>query len=303
MIPEMQEITKEYTQSFVLEPTKVTRLIDKIHERLAEHPNTTRQDRFSVFLKGNHREEVTSVDQVLNLENSRKQAIQRLSLVCTASTQGAVRPEHEVSVDFAKVKMVGSNSRKIIAVDVRSETDGWVRRTLSEVEEQIERTWQPRLQFVLPLLLLLLAVVIFLLFQIRIGFYTAPRGRDWLWFGERDLPRLKAIVAENRIITDDELREVTTMQLRNLLEVAGPPTPPQKNSNRRLALVAIPAAVLIICIVILLVWCYPHAVFLWGDEIARRDRMLQLRRTLWGIIVAMAVVSVASRLLFEGLTT
>jgi hypothetical protein len=36
----MKHIDKGYQQSFLLERTKLTRLVDKIHERLADHTNT-----------------------------------------------------------------------------------------------------------------------------------------------------------------------------------------------------------------------------------------------------------------------
>ena len=96
----MKEIHKEYDRSFLLEPTKLTRLLEKIHERLDEHPHATRRDHFEAFLAGNRREEMASIDDVLALENSRKHRIQRLLIVCSAATQGAVRPEPEVQVDF-----------------------------------------------------------------------------------------------------------------------------------------------------------------------------------------------------------
>ena len=88
----MQHINKEYKQAFLLEPTKLTRLIDKIHERLNDQQNTTQRDHFEVFLSGDHREEVSSLDQVLALANWRKHKITRLVIVCSASTAGAERP-------------------------------------------------------------------------------------------------------------------------------------------------------------------------------------------------------------------
>ena len=48
------------------------RLLDIIHGLLNEHDNTMEHDDFEVFLSGQRREETTSVDEVLKLDNSRK---------------------------------------------------------------------------------------------------------------------------------------------------------------------------------------------------------------------------------------
>jgi hypothetical protein len=96
----MKQINKEYPQPFLLEKTKLDRLIDIIHDRLREHQNTTQRDDFEVFLLDRRRDEVTSIDDVLKLDNSRKSRIRRLLVTCCASTTGAARPEHEIQVDF-----------------------------------------------------------------------------------------------------------------------------------------------------------------------------------------------------------
>ena len=98
----MIHVHKEYQEAFLLEPTKLGRLVDKIHERLGDHQNTTPHDTFEVFLTGNRREEMTTLDQVLALDNSSRHRITRLVITCSASTLGATRPEHEVQVDFAR---------------------------------------------------------------------------------------------------------------------------------------------------------------------------------------------------------
>ena len=134
----MKQIHKDYERPFLLEKTKLDRLMDIIHDRLGEYQNTTKRDDFEVFLSGQRREEMTSVDDVLKLDNSRKSKIQRLLITCYASTEGVARPEHEIQVDFDG-RAVGKNRAKVI-VSVRSDDAGWSDRALSEVEEQVERT-------------------------------------------------------------------------------------------------------------------------------------------------------------------
>ena len=66
----MINVHKEYHQAFLLEPTKLGRLVDRIHERLSDHQATESHDLFEVFFTGNRREELTTLDQVLDLDNS-----------------------------------------------------------------------------------------------------------------------------------------------------------------------------------------------------------------------------------------
>jgi hypothetical protein len=82
-------VQKEYQKSFLVEPSKLGRLIDKIHERLRENQNATLQDMFQVFFTGDRREEMTELDDVLALDNSRKKKIKRLAITCSSSLGAA----------------------------------------------------------------------------------------------------------------------------------------------------------------------------------------------------------------------
>ena len=103
----MKQIYKEYAQPFLIEPTKLNSVVNKIHERLGDHAGTATRDSFEVFMSGNRRETLHGVEAVLALENSSRQRIQRLTVVSSSVTTGASRPEHEVQVDFGKVKATG----------------------------------------------------------------------------------------------------------------------------------------------------------------------------------------------------
>ena len=46
----MKQIQKDYVRPFLLEKTKLDRLLDIIHGLLNEHGNTTKHDDFEVFL-------------------------------------------------------------------------------------------------------------------------------------------------------------------------------------------------------------------------------------------------------------
>jgi ABC-type Fe3+ transport system permease subunit len=107
------------------------------------------------------------------------------------------------------------------------------------------------------------------------------------------------MLAQRPTLTDEELREISTMQLRNVLAARRAPRQTQENQTRRTLFLVVPLSVVVVCIVILLATCYPSAVFLWGDEVERYASTLQRRKVIWGIIIGVTVVGVSSGFLFE----
>jgi hypothetical protein len=299
------QVHKEYVQAFLLEPTKLTRIVDKIHERLADHKCTTSCDHFEVFLSGKRREERTSVDEVLALENSHKHRILRLVVTCSTGRKGAARLEHEIKVDFGGEGTGSHNKSQVTAISIRSDTAGWPGRALSELEEQVERTWLGYLQPILILCGLLCIALIILLLEV-FALSPPPGNQDvvgTMWLRERDLDRVEQILAQNRPITDEEAREVTTLELRNALEYHRQMRSPQPGRNREIACVVIPLIVVVVSGFVLLVTCYPKAVFLWGDGVERYNHMLQRRKALWSIVIGVPIVGLLSNILIIGVAS
>ncbi len=116
----MKQSHKEYEKAFLVEPTKLTRLLERIHERLGDQEPA--QDKFEVFLTGGRREEATSLDQVLALENSRKRKIKRLIILCSAAAIEPFGTKREIEVDFGGPKTGGK--RTAVAIRVRSDDAG-----------------------------------------------------------------------------------------------------------------------------------------------------------------------------------
>jgi hypothetical protein len=121
-----------------------------------------------------------------------------------------------------------------------------------------------------------------------------------MWLQGSDLDRVEALVRDQRIITDEEHREVVTRQLRNLLEAERPRQPPGKSGSRQALFIMLPMAGVIICMFFLMT-SYPKAVFAWGDGADRYAELLRRRRLLWTIIIGILFVGLLSKLFYEGL--
>lgn len=290
-------VQKQYERSFLLEPTKLSRIVDTIHQRLGDHPDTFKLDRFEIFSTGNRRDLVTSLGAVLDFDNTRRHEIERLLLTCTASRPGATIIEHEVQVDFGAPKPGPTPTNgKLVTVAVQSNDSGWASRTLAEVEEQIERTWQSVTVPLVTLVLLLFGVLVLIASQFL---YVQPEA-SWrsMWLDDRDMPRVQALLAPGHTLTESELREIATLQLRNVAVTkrAPPPMTPQQRQTR--LYLVIPLSLVLVCTLLLVTTAYPYNLFLWGDEIDRYARAIQRRKILWSLVAGMTIAGVSANLLF-----
>jgi hypothetical protein len=301
----MKHIHKFYNSAFLLEPTKLNRLLGKIHERLDDHDSLVQHDSFEVSLTGGRREEMTNVHDVLNLDNSSKRQIQRLLIVSSGSTPGSPRPSHEIQIDFGG-SMVDIHSAGTIkygvAISVRSEDTGWADRTLSELEEQVERTWLPHTSHVLTLV----GILLLLLITLTVSQFGTPRPppqvrANAMWLQDSDLDQVEAFVRDQHTLTDQELKELVSRQLRNVLASERPKTPAPASNVRQTLFIAVPVVILLTCIVILFGTCYPRAVFLWGDEEMRWAATLRRRNVTWGVMGAILVGGLLANPFFEGM--
>jgi hypothetical protein len=296
----LTHVHKQYGPAFLLEPTKLERIVNTIHERLTDHSGVAVHDVFDVFLSGNHHEELTSIADVLALDNSRKRRIKRLVIRSSATFPDSLRPDHEVQVDFAGPKPGDtSGNAKVIGIDVRSDEIGWASRTLSEVEEQVERTWQRHARPLFALLGLFTAVLILLASQ----FVSLVPGNTSWYFGSADRDRIRAMLAQHDVLTEEDLREVSTMQLSNLADFHRLPGSKEDKQKVPSRILALPLSVVVVLVLILLTTGYPHAVFLWGDEVARYADIVQRRRVIWTMIVGVTTIGVLSRIFSEALTS
>jgi hypothetical protein len=261
-------------------------------------------------MTGNRGEQLKSLEEVLALENSKKYRVERLLIVSSASTGDDLHPgEYEIRVDFGVVKQpkgaaANASAVKLVTVDVRSDALSWNRQVLSQVEEQVERTWLRQTTPILALSALVIFLVVFFLFQykpvLRTGSLEYSRT---MWLDDKELDLIEKAANENRSLTDAEMREITTGQLHNVLLYERPKPEPHSGSNRLLLFFGLPFLLLIVVSLYLMFTCYPTHLFLWGDEVERYNTILQRRRVLWTVIVGILVVSIAGRLLAEGVFT
>ena len=208
----------EYPKPFILEPTKLERLLEVMHELLASRPGTaTVRDHFEVFMTRSHGEQLENLDDVLALDNSKKYRIERLTIRSLAADAHNV-VAYDIKVDFGVVKprkgaQPTSATAKMVTVDARSDVLTWNRQVLSQVEEQIERTWLRQATPIVALGILAILLLAFFLVQFRPVFRpTASDYAQVMWLDDEQMDIIEKATNENRPMTDAELRAVSTGQ-------------------------------------------------------------------------------------------
>lgn len=302
----MRSIQKEYQHHFLLEATKLNKLVNVLDDAATE-PNVTLNKSYEVFFKDDRRDEFNNIEDVLRLDNDNKGKIQRLLINFTSTKIGEGKPQHIVQVDFSLLghqKKVSSsifstaNSDPTIDVSVKSESASWATRTLAEVEQQVERTKQQNGLPKFGAAMIFVIVMIVALAQLTTCSQpiSVQEMSNSMWLQKTDLDKIASRIKPNIILSADDLREIKTMQLRNLLASTAPvPTPNREMSRRQLSL-AIPLALIAFFALILIFKCYPRGTFYWGDEVERYDRTKLWRNFAWGGICTILLLSWISNL-------
>lgn len=168
-----------------------------------------------------------------------------------------------------------------ITVIIRSDAPGWATRTLSAVEEQVDRTRVDDLghRGGLAVIVLLLMILIAGLLASSVRFRSSPE--QIMWLSGADIHQLAKSLEPNKTLTEEQVREIVTIQLRNVASDFGEPTStqiPSSPTSQSSALVGAlllfgPLVVVIATAIYLLAHCYPSALFLWGDAIGRYEHL------------------------------
>jgi hypothetical protein len=300
----VKHIDKDYLGSIFLEPTKLIRILNLIHERFGDHPNTVLRDRFDVFMPDNRHEVLTSVDDVLGLDNSTKRRINRLLLTSSASAEEGSQPAHEITIDFGIMRKIPQGTTSpLVSVDVGSEDYAWARRTLAEVEEQIERTSGAKPPVIAILVIIGLSLMLLVAQFIRSGIVIRQQTPDAsnMWLTDTDIKRVDEMLKEHDPLTDEQIRAVVTEQLRNQVNTRKPSEPGRPRASRRLLYTGLLLLLILGGMLIVLMRGYPSPVFLWGDEVERYKKTERWRGWVWNVLIGGTILSLVATLLFEGL--
>jgi len=291
----------EYYLPFKLDETKLTAIVDTAHEHLVGAQHVLLTDRFEVFFSEVDREELNSLDEVLALENSRARRIQRIIVICASALQPSNAMEREIEIDFGAKKRNTSGGRStVVSINIQSNDAVWARHALSAVEQQVERTWQ-RYTVAGIWLLVIVAATGVMFFSLSPSMRPSPTvTSSTMWLNGSDLDRAQLLLTKGNVLSEEDSREVLTMQLRNVVRDQTTDSQISPKAERRFYLLAAACLFVLGCAVMLLAMCYPHAVFYWGDGKERYESALTMRGVIWTILRSVTIVAIVGSI-FAGI--
>ena len=130
---------------------------------------------------------------------------------------------------------------------------------------------------------------------------TKTDFQNAMWLNSQDLDRVDEMLKQNPTLSEDQVREIVTRELRNVIRDQKPSNDAGIRLTKTKLFLMVPLVIFILITSYLLVFCYPSVVFLWGDEVERYNNLRQRRRNLWTVVVIGFVVNLAASLFFSGL--
>ncbi len=276
-----------YRAPFVLDGAKLTRILTVIEERFGE---ADFEPSFDVTLKNGKQVKVSALDALLKLDNTIKNPVTSLDISAQSNDLG-------VGITFDDSE--GEN----IQVGVRGSSPKIVGELFAELEEQVERTmanglfWKlfgSRSMTLIPIILGMAFTILGGLSVLNIikgGSQPAQMGltQDAADQLRREVPKL--------VTTDDKINWLFDLHRKQLEpHEAGIAIDIRKLATWPNFFLALPAILLVVCLIYLARKCYPRTVFVWGDWEEHYKNIISKRRTVWGVVIGALVIGIISSL-------
>ena len=291
---EVTKVRKTFTSGFVLDKAKLTRMVSILEQRFIDE-GLKFNPAFDIKLKNEKSIHLLTIDSLLSLDNAIKNTIEELNIEVTDKSGG----------DSLACKVTYNNDKDDnVILSIESSDTKLSNQLFAELEEQVDRTfvdtWVHRyVRFetliMMPVLGVMSTVILLLIPSFLFGVpFSNEKGK---------LEQL-ASKAQGARTLEEKVDFIFEMQKREVIEkVDGmPPLFSSNLLNLNSLFIALPLAIVVGCIFYLFRYCYPRAVFLWGDYEEYYSRLKARRRTLWGAIMLSLVVGIIGNLFVLGVS-
>jgi hypothetical protein len=264
---------KTWNSGFVIDGAKLTRLHEVVDDRLSEDGKSVTFE-YVVSTARNKLSKRSNLDDVLKLDNTRKDPIRAFSM--TADGAGAKGVDIRATVEFTppRLRRYDSAQRNNIRLTVAGTDNNLVNEVFASLYEQIERTlispWAQITALAIALGLFVFTVAAFLEPQVSLGSSH---------LSSRDLEALTPL-AKNAHDTDSRVNflfEVRRHELDSMIRL-------HQGIGLRGASLIITIIIIVVAVALLLylgAFCYPGAVFAWGDYGEYYGALVARRKAIW----------------------
>jgi hypothetical protein len=221
--------------------------------------------------------------------------VEGLVIRCEAGLEPSDDPAHAIEVDFdgrqpVDVRIMVSSDDQKIASDV-----------MSVAEEQVERTLEVGLAY--RVLRLDFPFVVFVGMMLVAGLTASVAGLSTsgdpeivksMWLTPGDLAEIRPIVQNTETLAPEQATGILTRQLKNVIAQQNPSSLGFLTDWR--AIVVLLPAIIAVVSLVALAYCYPRAVFLWGDAEEWYRKLLARRGLIWNVVLATLVLGIITNL-------
>ncbi len=292
----MSHIIKDFPGPFILEKSKLDRLITVIRECVGSSPDL--RESIEVRHKDGAIVQVELPEKVYNLHNSGRKEITKIQFTFSIDSKDSHDSTREVHASFS-----GDHGKGRITIIVSDNDSRWVSETFSRVEEQIERCLKKDFmnqlaashltsQLALPLLSLILLVftTVFMVEETDL--------RNHMWLTNADMKEISSELETSTTLSQEQYLTIVTRQLKNIILQRNAA---QYKSTWPAVFVVIPILLAIGVFIYLITKCYPSAVFLWGDREEWYKTLEKRRNVLWNTVLGGFMVGILAGLFLSGL--
>ena len=296
------QVSKRYSESFVLDNGKLSRILDIIESKFGEKQLATKFEYEMVLSRGKSIK-LQEKHDVLSQDNAVKNHVSSFQIEA-APDQNLTEPRCEVRFDDS----YGNN----ISLSVISDDAKWGDQLFAEIEEQLERTFMTGLMYrikfrgslgalelvanILGVLAASLAIAFFLILPSSFSSdNNQPEILDLLNVAEAadsTEEKIDFLVQFARMELEDRLPNVESAEQSDSLVSS-------INFdwlNLRTFFLILPLMILLGSLLYLYQSCYPHVVFLWGDYESHYSEILNRRRTMWTVVIFALLMGIVSSL-------
>lgn len=293
MIPETTYFSKEYSEPFVLDRGKLSRMVT-----ILEKKRTTSSDQpapsFEVVFQNNKRIVLHSIQDVLALDNSLGNPIVSLAIDLEGPTpnDAKAKPFMVTNLRFGSGRL-DNISLRVVSYDNRVATE-----VFAELEEQVDRavvsSWVAKsvksgqLALVAFFGLVLTAVVFAATFVQKETPTLPATDRAEL---QRLLTQARSDSEKIDALVQAQLGELKVSQRSDDLDINW-----STILSLRTVFIALPVLVLVITVIYLILTCYPWAVFAWGDWEQKYNALVARRKTLIGVVLTTLILGIMAGL-------
>jgi hypothetical protein len=296
----MAHIFKYYRNAFVLEQSKLNRIVSVLRERFTE-PSFGQREKYEVRHADGTIKVVESLENLYqDSHNSGRKQIEVLEI----TFQSAVDKDFTSVVRNGEVKFSKEGDKPFVMVAVIDNADSrWAGETFAATEEQVERSFKKGFMYTLAIPTYSKAALLAVLFGITLGLATMKfiiPNRDLsenLWLTKAEVTELETTLQQSTVISPEVEADILRRQLHNIRKSLEPRSLYPKWT---VLLIAVPILVVVCSFIYLVSRCYPAAVFLWGDSEEWYKSILKQRTFVWNTIIGSMAVGILSGMFLMG---